>query len=194
MRNKTARTIDARGLPCPQPVINTKNALEAIEKGTVTVLVDSAESRENVRRFAQSQGYRVEVTEQGAASRLAITKQTPGQAGDKRKGAVIFITGDRLGTGDEKFGESLMNGLINNLAEVTTRPEKVIFVNSGVRLTTGSGVLETLKKLEGEGVQIWSCGACLEYYHLTERLKVGAVTNMYEVVDSLLTADKVIKL
>ena len=97
--------IDARGLPCPQPVISTKKALEEIEEGTVTVLVDSAESCENVRRFAQSQGYHVRITEQDMAFCLAITKEYPGQAEKKQSGDVVLITGSQLGTGDDRFGE-----------------------------------------------------------------------------------------
>ncbi len=190
-----AREVDARGLPCPQPVINTKKALEEIEEGTVTVLVDSAESRENVRRFAQSQGCQVEITERGGAFCLVITKEYSGQAEQRKTTDVILITGEQLGTGDERFGEGLMISFINNLGEVASRPDKIIFANSGVRLTTqGSEVLETLQRLEQEGVQILSCGTCLEHYHLNDKLRVGIVTNSYEVVDSLLSAGKVIKI
>jgi len=190
-----AREVDARGLPCPQPVINTKKALEEIEEGTVTVLVDSAESRENVRRFAQSQGCHVEITERDRAFCLAIAKGCPGQAEQKKITDVILITGEQMGTGDERFGERLMIGFINTLGEVASRADKIIFANSGVRLTTeGSEVLETLQRLEQEGVQILSCGACLEHYHLTDKLRVGIVTNGYEVVGSLLSAGKVIKI
>lgn len=190
-----AREVDARGLPCPQPVINTKKALEEIEEGTVTVLVDSAESRENVRRFAQSQGCQVEITERYGAFCLAITKEYSGQAEQGKTTDVILITGEQLGTGDERFGEGLMTSFINNLGEVASRPDKIIFANSGVRLTTqGSEVLETLQRLEQEGVQILSCGTCLEHYHLNDKLRVGIVTNSYEVVDSLLSAGKVIKI
>jgi len=187
--------VDAKGLPCPQPVINTKKALEGIEEGTVAVLVDSAESCENVRRFAQSQGCQVEITERDGAFCLAITKEYPGQAEKKQIGDVVLITGTQLGTGDEGFGESLMINFINTLGEAASRPARLIFVNSGVRLTTeGSGVLETLRRLEQEGVQIWSCGTCLDFYHLADKLRVGIVTNSYEVVDSLLSAGKVIKI
>ena len=187
--------VDAKGLPCPQPVINTKKALEGIEEGTVAVLVDSAESCENVRRFAQSQGCQVEITERDGAFCLAITKEYPGQAEKKQIGDVVLITGTQLGTGDDGFGESLMISFINTLGEAASRPARLIFVNSGVRLTTeGSGVLETLRRLEQEGVQIWSCGTCLDFYHLADKLRVGIVTNSYEVVDSLLSAGKVIKI
>jgi len=189
------REIDARGLSCPQPVINTKKALEEIEEGTTTVLVDSAESCENVRRFAQSQGCRVEITEKDGTFYLAIAKEYSSQAEQKKGDNVFLITGDQLGTGDERFGERLMIGFINTLGEADSRPAKLIFTNSGVRLATeGSEVLETLQRLEKEEVQILSCGTCLEHYHLKDKLRVGMVTNAYDVVDSLLSAGKVIKL
>jgi selenium metabolism protein YedF len=190
-----AREVDARGLPCPQPVINTKKALEEIEEGAVTVLVDSAESCENVRRFAQSQRCQVEVTERDGAFCMVITKKYLGKAEEKQSGDVVLITGTQLGTGDEGFGERLMISFINTLGEAASRPARLIFANSGVRLTTeGSAVLETLQRLEQAGVQILSCGTCLEFYHLAEKLRVGIVTNSYEVVDSLLSAGKVIKI
>ena len=190
-----AGDVDARGLPCPQPVVNTKKALEEIEEGTVTVLVDSAESRENVRRFAQSQGCQVEITERDGDFCLAITKEYSGRAEKKQSGDVILITGTQLGTGDEGFGEGLMISFIDTLGEAASRPARLIFANSGVRLTTeGSAVLETLQRLVEEGVQILSCGTCLEFYHLADKLRVGIVTNSYEVVDSLLAAGKVIKI
>lgn len=190
-----AREVDARGLPCPQPVINTKKALEEIEEGTITVLVDSAESRENVRRFAQSQGCQIEVSERDGAFYLAITKGYSKQAEQKKITDVILITSEQLGTGDEKFGEGLMISFIKTLGEADSRPARIIFANSGVRLATeGSEVLETLQRLEQEGVQILSCGTCLEFYNLADKLRVGIVTNSYEVVDSLLSAGKVIKI
>jgi selenium metabolism protein YedF len=187
--------VDARGLPCPQPVINTKKALEEIEEGTLTVLVDSVESRENVRRFAQSQGCQIEITERDGTFCLEITKKGAGQTGSVKVNDVFFITSDQLGTGDKGFGENLMTNFINTLGEAASRPARVIFANSGVRLTTeGSEVLETLRRLEQEGVEIASCGSCLEFYHLADKLRVGMVTNSYEVVETLISAEKVIKL
>jgi tRNA 2-thiouridine synthesizing protein A len=189
------REVDARGLPCPQPVINTKRALEEIEAGTITVLVDSAASRENVRRFAQSQGCQVEITERDGAFCLTIVKGGQGQPKREKVTDVFFITGEQLGTGDKEFGERLMIGFINNLGEATSRPHKIIFANSGVKLAAeGSEALVTLQRLEQEGVEILSCGSCLEYYGLTDKLKVGIVTNSYEVVETLLSAGKVIKI
>lgn len=112
----------------------------------------------------------------------------------KRSSDVVLITSDRLGTGDRKLGKILMKAFLNTLWDVEPKPAKLLFINDGIRLTTeGSEVLETLHLLEKEGVQIFSCGTCLEYYHLKEKLKVGLVTNMYDNMNSLLSASKVIK-
>jgi len=190
-----AREVDARGLPCPQPVINTKKAMEESEEGEVTVLVDSEESLENIRRFAQSQGYIVETAGGKGEYRLTITRGCAIVTGNRQTGDVFLITGNQLGTGDQRLGESLMIGFINNLLEAPVKPGKIIFLNSGVKLAVeGSAALETLKKLEGTGVGILSCGTCLEYYQITESLGVGVVTNMYEVVITLLTAGKVVRI
>ena len=188
--------IDARGLPCPQPVINTKKALDEIEEGTVTVLVDSAESSQNVQRFAHSQRCQVEVTQREGVFYLEIVKGHPAQAEPERSGDVVFIIGsDQLGTGDRRAGEILMKSFLNTLGDSDHKPAKLILLNSGVRLATeGSEVLETLQLLEKHGVQIFSCGACLEYYHLKEKLGAGLVTNMYDTVNSLLAAAKVISI
>jgi selenium metabolism protein YedF len=188
--------IDARGLPCPQPVIKTKQALEEIESGQITVLVDSPESRENVRRFAQSQGCQVAIREEDGVFYLDITKEVSPRAELKTGGSqVILITSDQLGVGDERLGEILMKAFLNTLWDYEPKPAKLLFINNGVRLTTeGSEVLETLALLEKKGVQIFSCGTCLEYYNLREKLRVGLVSNMYAIVDALLQATKVIKI
>jgi selenium metabolism protein YedF len=187
--------VDARGLPCPQPVIKTKKALQEIEKGTITVLVDRSEASENVQRFAQSQGCQVKVTEKDGVFHLDITKGQPAQTEAPKTSDVVFITSDRLGTGDERLGEILMKAFLNTLWDNEPKPAKMMFINDGVRLTTeGSEVLDTLKLLEKDGVQIFSCGTCLEYYKLKDDLRVGQVTNMYETVHSLMDASKVIKI
>ena len=106
---------------------------------------------------------------------------------------VILITSDRLGTGDEELGKILMKSFLNTLWDYKIKPSKVLFINRGVMLATeGSEVLETLELLEKEGVEIFSCGTCLAFYAIKEKLRVGKVTNMPFTVDSLLTASKVI--
>jgi selenium metabolism protein YedF len=107
----------------------------------------------------------------------------------------VLISTDSLGTGDKKLGGILMKAFLNTLWDARPRPQKVIFMNEGVFLTTeGSDVLDSLKLLEKEGVLIFSCGTCLEFYEIKGRLRVGQVTNMYDTVQSLLAAGKVISI
>ena len=190
------REVDARGLACPRPVVETKKALDSIETGTVTVLVDNPESRDNVARFAGSRGCRVEVQEEEGVFRLTVVKETGSEVPEgKENTIVVLISSDVFGTGDRRLGEILMKAFLNTLWDAETKPVKLLFMNSAVNLTTeGSEVLDTLKLLEKEGVQVFSCGTCLEYYSLTGKLSIGKVTNMYDTVDSLLSADKIIKL
>ena len=186
--------IDVRGFSCPIPVVKTKKALEETKEGAITVLVDSPESRENVQRFARSQGCQVEVIEKDGIFYLNIIKGEPVQPQVRKSSDVVLITSDRFGTGDDRLGEILMKAFLNTLWDTEPKPAGIMFINDGVRLTTeGSEVLETLELLEKEGVEIFSCGTCLEFYGLKEKLKVGLVTNMYDTVQSLLSAGKVIK-
>lgn len=190
------KIVDARNIPCPEPVVKTKKALEEIaEGGRLTVLVNTTEARQNVERFAQSQGCSVKVSDKDGVFTLEINKVGPIEEKEKAGADVLLIASDQLGSGDEALGQLLIATFINTLLEAKTRPAKMLFINRGVMLTTeGSRVLETLQKLDKEGVQIFSCGTCLNHYQLKEKLKVGQVTNMYDTVNSLLTADKVVRI
>ncbi len=188
--------IDARGLPCPRPVLETKKALEASGADEITVLVDSPESRENVKRFAESQGCSASISEQDGVYTLKLIRGKIISLEEKQNANhVVLISTDSLGTGDKKLGGILMKAFLNTLWDASPRPQKVIFMNEGVFLTTeGSDVLDSLKLLEKEGVLIFSCGTCLEFYEIKDRLRVGQVTNMYDTVQSLLAAGKVISI
>jgi selenium metabolism protein YedF len=186
-------TIDARDLPCPEPVVRTKKALENAADGKLTVILNSAESNENVQRFAKSQGCSVKAVEQAGVYTLEISRVQEAVEKCAVNSTVLLITGDQMGSGDEALGQLLIASFINTLPEASAKPAKMLFINRGVMLTTeGSRVLDSLQKLEREGVQIFSCGTCLNHYQLKEKLKVGKVTNMYDTVDSLLSAEKVV--
>ncbi|MBN2077017.1 MAG: sulfurtransferase-like selenium metabolism protein YedF [Dehalococcoidales bacterium] len=188
--------IDARGLACPLPVVKTKKALEEIAEGDITVVIERPEGSQNVQRFADSQNCSYKVEERDGLYYIHIHKgKTETRELAKNSSNVVLITTDRLGTGSEELGKILMKAFLNTLWDASPRPEKILFMNDGVRLTIeGSDVLDTLHLLENEGVEIYSCGTCLAYYELTDKLDVGQVTNMYETVDSLLSSDKVIKI
>jgi selenium metabolism protein YedF len=191
-----AQELDVRGLNCPIPVVKTKKALESMEEGELSVLTERPDGCENVKRFAESQGCSVAVEEKGGLFYIHILKEKAERTAlPKQSGDVVFITTDVLGTGERQLGEILMKAFLNTLWDASPKPAKIMFLNAAVRLTTeGSEVLDSLKLLQEAGVQIFSCGTCLEYYGLTDKLKIGQATNMYDTVDSLLSAGKVIKI
>jgi len=188
--------VDARNLSCPIPVVKTKTALESIDTGNVHVLIERSEGCQNIKRFAENQGCDVHVEEKEGIFHIHIKKGKEMRDGLKDQiGDVVLITTDVLGTGDRKLGEILMKAFLNTLWDTSPRPGKILFLNDGVRLTTeGSDVLDVLDLLEKEGVEIFSCGTCLEYYGLTDYLKIGKTTNMYDTVGTLLSAGKIIKI
>jgi selenium metabolism protein YedF len=188
--------IDARGLACPLPVVKTKKALEEIAEGDITVIIERPEGSQNVQRYADSQNCSYEVEEKDGLFHIHIHKgKTESAEMEKSSSNVVLVTSDRLGTGSEELGKILMKAFLNTLWDASPRPGKILFMNDGVWLTVeGSEVLDTLHLLENEGVEIYSCGTCLAYYELTEKLDVGMVTNMYETVESLLSSDKVIRI
>ncbi len=191
--------VDARGLPCPKPVLMTKDALEKVSEGVVEVLVDNEASKENVKRFAEKQGCCVEIVEEDGYYKLRIAKgyvcsrEAPEEKQVEGKNKVVLILSDSMGE-ERKLGELLMRAFLSTLKEATNRPKRLIFVNRGVFLTTeGSKVIDVLKELEDMGVEIYSCGTCLDYFGLKDKLLVGKITNMYDTVEELLNADSVVR-
>lgn len=191
------KEIDCRGLACPQPVITTKNALEEMAEGELMVIVDNPSARDNVERFAKSQGATVNIEKKGNDFYLHIEKRSACEmAGSTQKAekVVVYINSNLMGVGEEALGAILMRSFLKTLLDLKPIPSKLIFVNSGVRLTTeGSEVLETLKALYEKGVEILSCGTCLDFYGLKEKLRIGIISNMYDIAQSLLEADRLIK-
>jgi selenium metabolism protein YedF len=197
------KTIDARGKACPQPVLMTKDAIEAMGEGILTVLIDSEVSRDNVLRFAASQGCMTEVEAAGGDFSVKVTKGNPEAKGEDKEGVlqaqkasniVVFINSNTMGKGDDDLGAILMKAFIKTLKDVEPLPARIIFVNSGVFLTTeGSEVIPDIKGLEEMGIEILSCGTCLDFFHRKESLKVGIVSNMYDIASSLIQADRVVK-
>jgi selenium metabolism protein YedF len=190
-------TIDCRNLSCPAPVINVKNALQ--EHGEIRVLLDDGAPRENVTRFSRNRGCRVSEEREGAGWILTITAAADtvhSASGTTSRGnRVVMITSDRLGDGPEELGRLLMKNFIHTLLETSEFPNRMLFLNTGVFLTCdGSDVLEALGKLHGMGVEIFSCGLCLDFFKIKEKLHVGATTNMLATAEYLLSADLVIKL
>jgi selenium metabolism protein YedF len=191
------KEIDCRGMACPQPVVTAKKALDESEGKEFILIVDNLAARDNVKRFAQSQEAMVDVEEKGNDFYLRIQKRSGCDlAGSAQQGekVVVYINSNLLGVGEEALGRILMRAFLKVLLDLKPIPSKLIFINSGVRLTSeGSEILETLQALSGKGVEILSCGTCLDFYGLKEKLKVGIISNMYDIAQSLLEADRLIR-
>lgn len=190
-------TIDCRKMACPAPVISVKKALE--DMGEIRVLLDDGAPRENVTRFAVNRGFIVREEHGDNGWILTITAGTSGkikpQPETKSGGVVFLITSDRLGDGPDELGRLLMKNLLHSLLEAGDLPSRMLFMNSGVRLTTeGSDVLEALDKLAGMGVEILSCGLCLDFFGIKDKLISGNTTNMLTTVDTMLSNERVIRL
>jgi selenium metabolism protein yedF len=201
--------VNAIGDACPIPVVKTKNAIRELGgSGVVEVSVDNEIAVQNLLKMAKQKEYEAEFEKKsnteyivtinvngGAASDTKpVTKATVKSDEIKLKETIVVIDSDKMGDGDEEFSKTLLKGFIYALSSQDIPPAKILFYNTGVRLTTeGSASIEDLKVLEKAGAKIYSCGACLNNYGLTEKLSVGEVTNMYDIVSYLMEADLVIR-
>ncbi len=190
--------INCRGLACPIPVLKTK---EALERGAeeIAVIVDNRASKENVRRFAEKMGCSVEVEERGKEFILKIRRgeAVKEEKKEKRKGSYcVFITGSSVGE-DRELGKILMKGFIKTFLDADPPPSKVVLINTAVKLACrGSDpeILEALKELKRRGVDIICCGTCLDHFNLLDELEVGVASNAYEVVQTLIGSEKIVRL
>ncbi len=187
-----SKVVDARGLSCPQPVVLARKALE--EADEVLVMVGDMGAAQNVKRMGEQLGCEVKVEERPDGFYVHLKRTKEGGTCDvPSPQAVLVISSDGMGRGEEELGRLLMRSFLHTLVELPEPPKRVIFFNTGVKLTVeGSEVLDDLKALEGRGVELLACGTCLGYFGLKEKLMVGRVSNMYEIAEALLSAPKLI--
>ena len=195
------KTVDTRGLACPQPVILTRNALQ-IEDNVLTI-VDNETSQLNVTKMAQKMGCMVQADPKADGVYLHISKagasqaaQTVSSAAAPTTGPLVLLIADNvIGGGDPELGDILIRGFLHTLGEVAPLPDTLIFLNNGVKLVVeGSKVLEDLQNLKAQGIEILACGTCLGHYGLKEKVAVGEISNMYTIAETLLRAGKVIRI
>ena len=201
-----AIVVDARGLPCPQPVIKTKEALEQSKGEPLQVIISSQESRDNVVRFLAHSGVEIDRVEEKSGEFCVLTKKSEGTTKlavpeevvscDSQLtgiGTTVFINKDRIGHGSDELGSTLIKAYIATIKELSVQPKTICFMNSGVKLTIrGSETLPYLKELEERGIEILVCGTCLNYFNLKEHLGVGRISNMYDISETMLKSSKVI--
>jgi selenium metabolism protein YedF len=198
--------VDARGLACPEPVVRAGKAMAVADE--VTTIVDDKAAVENITRLARSKGFSIEVTDRTDGTYLVLRREgavaepiTEADAvaccsvGSSSGQTVVFVPSDCLGRGSVELGERLIAAFFHTLLEVSPKPQAIVFMNSGVKLTVeGSRALEDLRALKEQGIDILSCGACLGYFELMDKLAVGRVSNMYDIAELLLKAKKIVEL
>ena len=201
------KIIDCMGLACPLPVVNAKKASEEMHAGDVlVVMVDNEIAVQNLTRFAEHKGFGVSAEKKGEkeyAVKMQIGGAAPAAdqaeeiacaADVRRKGMLVVLSGNVMGSGDAKLGTSLMKAFVFALTKQEQLPETILCYNTGAYLTCeGADTLEDMKLLETEGVTILTCGTCLDFYGLKEKLAVGGVTNMYDLVERMESAAQIIK-
>lgn len=198
--------LDCRGMECPAPVLHVRNFLAKGLPEALVVLVDNDAARQNVSRFLEHRNYQVSFEPQGSDFRIAGLQGEGGDAAEmpssppavqrRVSGArkvMVLVTSAHMGHGDDGLGDMLMFNFIKTLKEMAPDLWRVAFVNGGVGFTVaGSEAVPVLQELIDSGVQVVACGACLAFFHLLDKLQVGEVTNMLDIVTAMKDADSVI--
>ncbi|SES95206.1 selenium metabolism protein YedF [[Clostridium] aminophilum] len=207
------KTVNAMGEVCPVPIVMAKQAIRELNAAdTVEVLVDNPTSVENLTKMAVQMGYPVR-SEKKAEGEYRVEMDVPAPENAAGEGAamenpagreeipvpaagktVVVVASDRMGVGDDELGTVLIKAFTFALTQQDALPDTMLFYNGGAKLTCeGSPVLEDLKKLEESGVEILTCGTCLGFYEMKEKLAVGGVSNMYEIVEKQMSASRIIR-
>ena len=198
------KLIDAKGQNCPIPVIMAKKEIDA-GQNEFLIEVDNPTAVENLQRLADSQGYRTTVESAGGIFRITFVKPSCevcseaqaviAQPAPKTGRWSVFVGKDIIGGGDETLGRSLLKMFFYTLTESEDLPSSILFMNGGVKIPVEDDqIVEHLRVLADRGVKIIVCGTCLNFYQLTDRLQIGTVSNMYDIVEQMKQADKVISL
>lgn len=188
--------IDARGIPCPKPVLLAEEALSKIDEGIIEILVDNEASVKNLTRFAQKSGFYVEDKKIENYWSVKIVKGYPceiDKAVEQQSTKVseietayfLIIASDTMGK-DEELGRVLMKGFFETIKVTKEIPHTIFFLNAGVKLTTtNEEIIPILKEIQKMGVEIFSCGTCLKYYNLESELKVGYRGTTNHIVEGI---------
>lgn len=177
------KELDLRGLPCPQPVIKTAEALNEVKEGErLKILVDSEVSLQNIQKFLNSQGHKLLKIEESEKNYLLEIEKTVNLSSpfttcevlsEEKKDLLLIIATDTLGK-EEIIGKTLMKGFFESMLAHNLIPDRIFFMNKGVKLTTEEEeLIPLLKELEKRGAEIFTCGTCLKYFNLEDKLQVG---------------------
>ena len=197
------RKIDCRGLACPAPVLQTKEAIEKEHPTVIKVMVDNEAAKQNVSRFMESRSFEVSIEPEGSDFNVigkigegtAVETPVDKKSETGQKKIMVMVANDCMGHGDNELGKKLMLSFLKTLKEMGNDLWRLVFVNNGVKLTIkGSEILPVIQELEKEGIYILVCGTCLIHFNLLDQKQVGETTNMLDIVTAMQLADKVISL
>ena len=206
MAEMEKKIVNAVGDVCPVPLVKAKHAIAELPgSGKVEILVDNEIAVQNLEKMAQQKGYGFAVKEGKEKEyhvELTVSEKETAETEEKtvcfvpaaKKIKLVVLSADHMGEGAEELGKILMKSFLYALTQQDELPDTILCYNGGAKLTCeGSESLEDLKDLAERGVEILTCGTCLNFYGITEKLQVGSVTNMYEIAERLGNADRVIK-
>ncbi|MCR5347543.1 MAG: sulfurtransferase-like selenium metabolism protein YedF [Fretibacterium sp.] len=189
--------INAMGKLCPEPVIMTKAELD---KGAteVQVSVDNDIAVSNVTRLLEGRGFQVLLQKDGDERKLTAKKVGDGPAagtGTQSAGKLlsVLVTGKTLGKEDKELGEVLIKAFLGTLSKLTIRPAIIAFMNEAVRLTLAdSSACDHIRDLEKAGTKVLVCGTCTNHFGITDKVTVGTISNMFEIMEMVTGADKIL--
>lgn len=203
------KIVDTRGLTCPAPLIRTRQGLTETQAGeSMQVIIDNPTSLNNIKRYLSDNGIAFTVKEEGNNWILTVNRgetvevssneteycTTAANSPSLKRKTVIAITSDKMGTGDDELGEKLMTTFFKMLVIQEPAPDSVVFYNSGVKLAKDdSPVLEYIKELAEKGTGIYLCTTCINHYSLKDHLPVGSFSDMYQILNILNDADRIIR-
>ncbi len=187
--------LDLKGMTCPMPVVETKRLLESKDVREIEVVVDNSASSENVKRFLVSKGFTTATIKENDTYHVrGILDRKPNDASNETEKLLVYIDGETMGRGNDELGKILIGAFLKTLKELETPPWRIIFINTGVKLVSQeSEYIGILKEIMFSGAEILSCGTCLDFFKLKDKIAVGRISNMFEILSSFTEATKVIR-
>jgi len=190
------KKLNCMGMACPLPVVEAKKAIDEMEDGLLEIEVDNETCVQNLRRLAAKYDFIVaseSISDKEFLVKMEV-KKDHALKGKQEDSCTVVFSSDKMGEGDEELGKNLMKSFVFALSNVDPLPTAMVFYNRGAFLTSeDSPVLSDLKNLEKAGVKIMTCGLCADYYKIKEKLGVGVISNMYEIVETQMESQKIIK-
>ena len=187
------KTINAKGIPCPKPLILTKTALtNASIDEEIEVLIDDEVAFHNITDFLKNNG--ITYTNDGMNFKIKKNKELSASSVEKSTGPVIAVADKKfMGHGNEELGGLLLKAFLGALKDATPKPEALYCYNGGVYLGVEEPYKTLLKELREAGIKVLFCGTCVKFYELND-IKVEEQTNMLGIIEAMANASAVIRI